>query len=60
MVAADTGAIAIGEGVVATTGGPRPIVKYAFEAVGTFSLVLTVGAAVESVVRWHLWGSARC
>jgi len=47
MVAADTGEIDVGEGVVANVG-PQPIVKYAFEAVGTFLLVLMVGAAVES------------
>jgi aquaporin Z len=29
-------------------GGPRPVVKYAVEAIGTFFLVFTVGAAVGS------------
>ncbi|MDT5008380.1 MAG: aquaporin [Mycobacterium sp.] len=48
MVTADTGAIPSGPSTVTTARGPRPSVKYAFEAVGTFLLVLTVGAAVES------------
>ena len=34
------------EPVIAT--GPRPAVKYAVEAIGTFFLVFTVGAAVGS------------
>src|SRR3954471_20117060 len=34
------------EPVIAT--GPRPVVKYAVEAIGTFFLVFTVGAAVGS------------
>ena len=45
---ASAGAIATGEGSVATGSGPRASVHYAFEAIGTFLLVLSVGAAVES------------
>ena len=56
MAAADTGAIATGEGSVAIVGGPRPIVTYAIEAIGTFVLVLTVGAVVESGSLWALLG----
>ena len=53
---ASTGAIATGEGSVATVSGPRASVQYAFEAIGTFLLVLTVGAAVESVSPLALLG----
>ncbi len=56
MAAADTGAFVAGEGGVAVVSGPRPSVTYAFEAIGTFMLVLTVGAAVESGSPWALLG----
>jgi aquaporin Z len=45
---ASTGGIATGEGGVATVSGRQASVRYAFEAIGTFLLVLAVGAAVES------------
>lgn len=45
---ASTGASAIDEGSVATVSGRQASVRYAFEAIGTFLLVLTVGAAVQS------------
>lgn len=45
---ASTGAIATGAGSVTTVSGPRASVKYPVEAIGTFLLVLIVGAAVES------------
>jgi aquaporin Z len=43
-----TGEIATGEGSVAMGSGPLASLQYAFEAIGMFLLVLTVGAAVES------------
>jgi aquaporin Z len=48
MAHASTGGIATGAGSVATVSGWQASVAYAFEAIGTFLLVLTVGAAVES------------
>jgi aquaporin Z len=46
-----------GTGVVT---GPRPGAKYAVEAIGTFFLVFTVGAAVGSSSPLARWGSAPC
>ena len=41
-------AIATGAGSVTAVSGSRASVKYALDAIGTFLLVLAVGAAVES------------
>ena len=38
---------------------PRVGVRYAVEAIGTFFLVFTVGAAVVATARWPRWLLAR-
>jgi aquaporin Z len=45
---ASTGAIASSEGGDAPVRGLQAPVRYSFEAIGTFSMVLAVGAAVQS------------
>jgi aquaporin Z len=45
---ATAGGSATDAGNVTTAGGPRAGARYAFEAIGTFLLVIAVGAAAES------------
>lgn len=59
MVTSKTGTQAVNREAPEVVSGPKAGLKYAVEAIGTFLLVFTVGAALGSASRSPRWVSVR-